>query len=62
MCSYLTKRGIKFKPNDIPQIKYFLNYWQKRIMQTSYFKTKEEIIKDLLSANKKTNLLLMLFK
>ena len=43
-CPYLSKKGIKYRVNDIVYLKYFLSFRQKLICYTSYFMTKEEII------------------
>lgn len=62
MCSYLRKRGLKFNQNDIPQIKYFLNYRQREIIYSSFFKSKEEIINNLILMSKKRSILVFLIK
>ncbi len=49
-CSYLEKRYLIIKPNDIPQIKFFLNHRQKEIIARSFFKTRQEIIRLLIKA------------
>lgn len=48
MCSYLEKQGIKLKINDIPNIKKLLNKRERNILEKSFFKTKEEVIKLLI--------------
>lgn len=57
MCSYLVKRGIHYNINSVPYVKYFLNYFQRKILEYSYFQTKEEIINKLLYASKRRNFL-----
>lgn len=49
-CKYLKKKGIVFRLEDYEIFKYFFNRKQKRIINESFFKTKEEII-DLLIKN-----------
>lgn len=49
-CKYLKKKGIVFRLEDYEIFKYFFNKKQKRIINESFFKTKEEII-DLLIKN-----------
>ncbi len=49
-CEYLVKKYLLIKPNDIPQIKYFLNCKQKEIIVHSFFKTREEIVGLLMRA------------
>ncbi|MBR3049162.1 MAG: hypothetical protein IKG58_01210 [Bacilli bacterium] len=44
-CRHLKKKGIKFKVNDIPLLKYFMNLQQKLIIINSFFKDKDEMIK-----------------
>jgi hypothetical protein len=51
MCHYLETKVIKFKLEDILPIKSLLNKKQITILEKSYFKPKEEVIKLLLSAN-----------
>ena len=43
-CKYLRKQKIKYKPNDFPLIKYFLNIRQKKILETTFFCDKDIII------------------
>lgn len=50
-CKYLRKQKIKYKPNDFPLIKYFLNIRQKKILETAFFCDKDVII-DLLIKNR----------
>ena len=50
-CRYLKKNKIKYKINDIPLLKFFVNNRQKFIINNSIFKDKPEII-DLLILNK----------
>lgn len=49
-CKYLKKKGIVFRLEDYEIFKYFFNKKQKKIINESFFKTKEEII-DLLMKN-----------
>ena len=43
-CYYLRKKGIRYRVNDVPYLKYFLSIRQKAICINSIFKDKEENI------------------
>ena len=43
-CYYLRKKGIRYRVNDVPYLKYFLSIRQKAICVNSIFKDKEENI------------------
>jgi hypothetical protein len=43
-CRYLRKKGIKYKANDIPYLKYFLSPRQKKICENLLYIDKDEII------------------
>ena len=47
-CDYLRKKGINYKVNSIPYIKYFFNIRQKLICKYSFFTEKDIIINKLL--------------
>ena len=47
-CRYLKKQGIKYKINDIPLLKYFMNIQQRLVIMSSFFKDKDEVIKLLM--------------
>ena len=47
-CDTLEKQGIKFKVNDFYLINYYFNILQKFIIKSSYFTTKEKILKRLI--------------
>ena len=46
VCNYLWKKGIRYPINSIPYLKYFLSIRQKLITKISFFRKKEDIIKD----------------
>ena len=46
-CDYLRKKGINYKVNSIPYIKYFFNIRQKLICKYSFFTEKDIIINKL---------------
>ncbi len=45
-CNYLNRKGIKYPINKIPYLKYFLSLRQKLITRVSFFRKKENIIRD----------------
>ncbi len=49
MCSYLRKKGIKFKCDDVLIAKYFLTRKEKKILEYSFFIPKEEVIAKLIN-------------
>jgi len=51
-CSYLKKKGFKFKPKEIFLIDTFFGPYQKYILKVSVFLPKETIIKKLLIINR----------
>ena len=46
-CSYLEKKGIKFRVNDFLLLNTYFNIWQKLIVKYSCFKSKSCILKRL---------------
>lgn len=52
-CSYLKKQNIKFSPNDFFLIKVFFNGKQKSYIKSNFFKTRDEIIDNLVKMNSK---------
>lgn len=45
MCDYLVKRGYKFTCNNVLLIKYYFNFAQKVVIKSSFFTTKDKILK-----------------
>ena len=43
-CYFLRKKGIRYRVNDVPYLKYFLSIRQKAICINSIFKDKDEIV------------------
>lgn len=52
-CKYLKKQKITLHPNDIFLIKIFFNKKQKSYIQKAFFKSQEEIVKELVRMNTK---------
>lgn len=48
ICSFIRKKGLKYRINDILVLRYLLNWKQKIMAYLDFFKTKEEVIEDLL--------------
>lgn len=48
MCDEVNKKGYKFTVQNVLLIRYFFNFLQKIVIQTSVFQPKEEIMKKLL--------------
>lgn len=48
ICKYLQDRGIEYKVTDNLQIRTFFNFMQRPILVWSFFRTREEIIKELM--------------
>lgn len=48
ICKYLKDRGISYEVRDNLQIRTFLNIMQKPILVWNFFKTREEVIKELM--------------
>jgi hypothetical protein len=51
MCSYLESKVVKYKLEDILPNNILLNKKQKEIIEKSYFKDKEEVIRLLIDTN-----------
>lgn len=51
-CSYLKRKNVKFKPNDFILIKVFFNRKQKSYIQDAFFKSKVEILNELIRLKK----------
>ena len=47
-CSYLKKKGYKFKLNEIYLARYFLNFRQKYYIECAFYIPREEVIKGIL--------------
>lgn len=47
-CPHLKKQGITFTINNVYLIKYFFNIFQKLVLMTTFFTTKEKIIKKIM--------------
>ncbi len=47
-CYYLQEQNIRFSPDDIILLKYFFNKKQKKIIETSFYTSKEDMIEKLL--------------
>lgn len=50
-CEYLKEKGVKFDTHKILLLRCFFNNKQHHILKTNFFKTKEEILENLLKCN-----------
>lgn len=44
VCPYLSRKGVKYRINEVPYLKYFLSFRQKIIAKISFFKPQEVIV------------------